>query len=97
MHFYRPADVRVRPTAANSLPVQSLSATMKNLRESNNCEWGNDRGKIVIDDSRRGREDVSIHWDDILFTIWEKEDRKDDLNFDWQYRITNFEMLSRDS
>lgn len=26
-----------------------------------------------------------------------KKDRKDDLNFDWQYRITNFEMLSRDS
>lgn len=33
MHFYRPADVRVRPTAANSLPVQSLSTTMKNLRK----------------------------------------------------------------
>lgn len=34
--------------------------------------------KIVIDDSRRGREDVSIYRDDILFTIL-KKDRKDDL------------------
>lgn len=37
-----------------------------------------DREKIVIDDSRREREDVSIYRGDILFTIL-KKDRKDDL------------------